>query len=93
MKVTIVTTTYNQEKYIGQAIEGMIMQKTKFPFKILISNDSSTDDTKKILEDYKQKYPDKIEVINHEKNLGHFKDLKFYPIYNENHQKFWVQEL
>ena len=70
MKVTIVTTTYNQEKYIGQAIEGMIMQKTKFPFKILISNDSSTDNTKKILEDYKQKYPDKIEVINHEKNLG-----------------------
>ena len=70
MKVTIVTTTYNQEKYIGQAIDGMIMQKTKFPFKILISDDCSTDNTKKILEDYKHKYPDKIEIINHEKNLG-----------------------
>lgn len=31
--------------------------------------------------------------ILYEKNLGHFKDLQFYPIYNGNHQKFWVQEL
>ena len=47
-KLTIVTTTYNQEKYIGQAIDGMLMQKTKFPFKIVISNDCSTDKTGKI---------------------------------------------
>lgn len=70
LKVTIVTTTYNQEKYIGQAIEGMIMQKTKFPFKILISNDCSTDNTKKVLEKYKEKYPEKIQIINNTKNLG-----------------------
>lgn len=75
MKVTIVTTTYNQEQYIGQAIEGMIMQKTKFPFKILISNDCSTDNTSNILEEYRKKYPDKIEIINHEKNLGAMKNF------------------
>ena len=75
MKVTIVNTTYNQEKYIGQAIDGMIMQKTKFPFRILISNDCSTDNTRKILEEYKQKYPDKIDIINHKKNLGAMKNF------------------
>ena len=70
MKLTIVTTTYNQENFIGQAIEGMIMQKTNFPFKILISNDCSTDNTENILEGYREKYPEKIEVINHKENLG-----------------------
>lgn len=70
MKVTIVTTTYNQEKYIGQAIDGMLMQKTDFPFKIVISNDCSTDKTSEILKDYKEKNPEKIEIIENEHNLG-----------------------
>lgn len=70
MKLTVVTTTYNQEKYIGEAIEGMLMQKTNFPFQIVISNDCSTDNTLKILEEYKEKYPEKIKIINNEKNLG-----------------------
>ena len=70
MKLTVVTTTYNQEKYIGQAIDGMLMQKTSFPFQIVISNDSSTDRTGDILKEYEEKYPDKIKIINNEKNLG-----------------------
>lgn len=70
MKVTIVTTTYNQEKYIGQAIDGMLMQKTNFPFKIVISNDCSTDKTAEILEKYRKKNPEKIEIIENEHNLG-----------------------
>lgn len=70
MKLTVVTTTYNQEKFIGEAIEGMIMQKTNFPFKIVISNDCSTDKTLKILEEYRKRYPKKIEIINNKKNLG-----------------------
>ena len=67
MKITIVITTYNQEKYIGQAIDGIIMQKTKFPFKILVSDDCSKDGTREILKRYKKKYPEKIEVIYNEK--------------------------
>ena len=70
MKITIVITTYNQEKYIGQAIDGIIMQKTKFPFKILVSDDCSKDGTREILKRYKKKYPEKIEVIYNEKNSG-----------------------
>jgi len=70
MKVTVVTTTYNQEKYIGQALEGMLMQKTNFPFKIVISNDCSTDKTGEVLEGYRKKYPEKIEIIENKNNLG-----------------------
>lgn len=70
VKLTVVTTTYNQEKYIGQAIDGMLMQKTNFPFQIVISNDCSTDKTGEILEKYQKENPEKIKIINHEKNLG-----------------------
>lgn len=70
MKLTIVTTTYNQEKYIGEAIDGMLMQKTNFPYQIVISNDCSTDNTLKVLNEYKKKYPEKIKIINNQKNLG-----------------------
>lgn len=69
-KLTIVTTTYNQEKYIGQAIDGMLMQKTNFPFKIVISNDCSTDKTGEILEEYRKKNPDIIHIIENKNNLG-----------------------
>ena len=70
MKLTVVTTTYNQEEYIGQAIDGMLMQKTNFPFQIVISNDCSTDKTGEILKEYELKYPEKIKIINNKKNLG-----------------------
>jgi len=69
-KLTIVTTTYNQEKYIGQAIDGMLMQKTNFPFRIVISNDCSTDKTGEILEEYRKKHPEIIHIIDNKKNLG-----------------------
>lgn len=70
MKLTVVVTTYNQEKYIGQAIDGILMQKTDFPFKLIISNDCSTDGTLEILQEYQKNNPEIIEIINNEKNLG-----------------------
>lgn len=70
MKLTVVTTTYNQEKYIREAIEGILMQKTNFPFQIVISDDCSTDSTREIIENYRKKYPEQIKLIENEKNLG-----------------------
>lgn len=70
MKLTIVTTTYNQEEYIAEAIESMLMQKTNFPFQIVVSDDCSKDRTREILIGYEKKYPEKIKVIKNEKNLG-----------------------
>jgi glycosyltransferase involved in cell wall biosynthesis len=37
--LTIVCITYNQEKYIAQAIEGFLIQKTDFPIEIIIHDD------------------------------------------------------
>ena len=61
--------TYNHEKYIRQAIDSILAQKTNFEYEILINDNASTDATIQILEEYKTKYPEKIRLILHEKNM------------------------
>ena len=55
--VSISCVTYNHEKYIRDAIEGFIIQKTTFPFKIFILDDASTDHNVEIIREYESKYP------------------------------------
>lgn len=68
--VSICCITYNQEKYIGHAIESFLMQQTNFKYEILVGDDCSTDATRTIIEDYRQKYPDIINFIKNPKNMG-----------------------
>lgn len=55
--VSVWMTTYNHEKFISQAIEGVLMQETSFPFELVIGEDESTDGTRAICEDYAKRYP------------------------------------
>ena len=61
--VSIACITYNHVKFISQALDGFIMQKTSFPFEIIIHDDCSTDGTKDIIKSYTEKYPDIIKPI------------------------------
>lgn len=49
MKISIVTLTYGHEKYIKQAIEGVLMQKGNFEIELIIANDNSPDSTDSII--------------------------------------------
>lgn len=68
--VSVCCITYNHEKYIADAIESFLMQKTEFQYEILIGDDCSTDDTRRIIEMYCEKYPGRIRLISPSKNLG-----------------------
>lgn len=68
--VSINCITYNHEEYIADAIESFLMQKTNFEYEILIGEDCSTDNTRKIVEGYVKNYPEKIKLITSEKNVG-----------------------
>mgnify|MGYP002079321440 CR=1 FL=1 len=68
--VSVCMLTYNHEKYISQAIESVISQETDFSIEIVIGEDLSTDNTRKICEDYQRKYPEKIKLLSRESNLG-----------------------
>ena len=70
LRVTIVCVTYNHAKYIGQALDSFLAQKTNFKFDVLIGDDASTDDTPSILKKYARKYPDIIKPVLRQKNCG-----------------------
>jgi glycosyltransferase involved in cell wall biosynthesis len=66
--VSICCTTYNHEKYIKDALDSFLMQKTNFPIEILIHDDASTDKTADIIRKYENKYPDIIKPIYQKEN-------------------------
>jgi len=72
--VSICMITYNHVPYITQAIEGVLQQKTNFPFELVIGEDCSTDGTREIVFDYQKKYPDTIRVVTSNKNVGAHKN-------------------
>lgn len=66
--VSVCCITYNQEKYIGEAIESFLMQKTNFGIEIIVNDDCSTDKTAEIIETYEKKHPELIRAIYQSKN-------------------------
>ena len=68
--VSVITITYNNAPYIVHCIEGVLMQKTTFPFELVIGEDCSTDGTREIVFKYVEQYPDIIRVITSETNVG-----------------------
>ncbi|REE83097.1 glycosyl transferase family 2 [Lutibacter oceani] len=63
--VSVCVQTYQHVKYIERCLKGILMQKTSFPFEILLGEDASTDGTRKICLEYAKKYPDKIKLFLH----------------------------
>lgn len=76
-KVDILLTTYNTEtEYLKQQIES-ILNQSYLDFKLLISDDASTnEEIRIILEDY-QKQDNRIVLYRQEKNLGYNKNFEF----------------
>jgi glycosyltransferase involved in cell wall biosynthesis len=70
MLLSICLITYNHEKYIREAIEGILIQKTNFDFELVIGEDSSSDNTRDICVEYAEKYPHLIKLLPKTKNLG-----------------------
>lgn len=68
--ISVLVCTYNQEKYLAQALDGILMQKCDEAYEILIGDDCSTDETGKIADDYHTRYPDVIRVVRPNKNGG-----------------------
>lgn len=66
--VSVCCITYNHAPYISQCVDGFLMQKTSFPYEIIINDDCSSDGTTEILKEYAEKYPDLIQLILHDEN-------------------------
>jgi len=74
-RITIGIPVYNSEKFIRKHIESIFLQ-TNQQFRIIISNNGSTDNTSEICEELSKTY-DKITFFNHEKNRGAYWNFNF----------------
>ena len=66
-KISVIVAVYNTEKYVKKCIESLLNQTYK-NLEIIIIEDCSTDDSKKILKNYEKK--DRIKILYNEKNKG-----------------------
>ncbi len=81
--VSVVCETYNHLPYIRSALDGFVMQKTDFPFEVVVHDDASTDGTADVVREYMERYPGLIRVILQKENQyskGVYTDLDcLYP--------------
>lgn len=67
MKISIIIPVYNEEKYILTVLQSVIEQKKLYNLEIIVIDDNSDDNTKKILENNPQLYDF---IIFKDKNEG-----------------------
>jgi len=62
--------TYNHERYITQAVESVLAQRTSFEFELVIGEDCSTDGTLDRLNACAERYPGRIKLVQQQQNVG-----------------------
>lgn len=61
--IAILLATYNGGQYLREQLDSLFAQ-TNQDFRIVIHDDGSTDNTVEIINEYKEKYPERIEVLD-----------------------------
>lgn len=75
MKITILLSTYNGEKYLKEQLDS-ILNQTYDDWFLLIRDDYSQDNTENIIEAYIKDHPNKIKKIKSYENIGVVKSFE-----------------
>ncbi len=60
--IAVLLATYSGQEYLKQQLDSLLKQ-TFSDFRIVVHDDGSTDETVAILNDYRDQYPDKLELL------------------------------
>lgn len=76
-KIAVLLATYNGGKYIREQLDSLFQQSCK-QFHLYVRDDGSSDDTMKIVEEFRQKYPDRITILeDSQKHRGAAKSFMY----------------
>jgi acetyltransferase-like isoleucine patch superfamily enzyme len=78
--VSVICLSYNQKEFIREAIDGILMQDTSYPFEVIVHDDASTDGTADIIREYAATHPGIVRPIFQTENQ--FSKTGRYPIAN-----------
>ena len=86
-KVDILLATYNGARFLKEQLDS-ILNQTYSDFRLIISDDKSTDKTKAIIEEYAKK-DSRIEYYIQENNLGVIRNFEFLmkKVENKRHSR------
>jgi glycosyltransferase involved in cell wall biosynthesis len=80
IKLSVIVTTWNNEKFIGRCLRSILAQNISFKYEILVGNDASTDGTAEIVETIEKEFPGVIVFYDRKENVGtseNFVDLVY----------------
>lgn len=71
--------TYGHEKFIAEAIKGVLMQECDFEVELIVVNDCSPDHTDRVVQNILESHPKAswVRYINHKENLGMMSNFMF----------------
>lgn len=69
-KISVCIVTYNQKNYIKKCIETILSQESDAEIEVIVGDDCSTDGTRDVLLDLKNRHPEIIKLVLHEENVG-----------------------
>lgn len=72
--VDIIVRAYNQEDMVRQALDSLMAQQTTYPFRVIIGENHSKDNTLAVCREYAAKY-DNIKLLAHPQNIGGQRNL------------------
>ena len=75
MKISVALATYNGAVYLKQQLDSLALQ-TVLPDELIVCDDSSTDETLRILMNFKNTAPFEVQVFKNEVNLGFNKNFE-----------------
>lgn len=75
-KVSVAMITYNHASFIAHAVESVMMQKADFDYEVIIGEDCSKDNTRRLLLELQAKHPGRLKLLLHERNLGGNENFK-----------------
>lgn len=90
LKFGIIIPAYNEEKNISDCLDSLVKQNLK-PQKIIVVDDSSTDDTAKLIKEFQYKYPS-ITYVQNFSNHEHLPGQKVINAFNKGLENINLKE-
>jgi glycosyltransferase involved in cell wall biosynthesis len=69
-RVSVALVTYNQERFVAEALEGVLAQEAPFGVEVVIGDDCSTDLTRQIVSEAARQFPEKVRLVLPNANRG-----------------------
>jgi len=69
VKISIALCTYNGEKFLLKQLESILWQ-TLLPNELVACDDNSTDETRRILDEFRKEAPFPVKICQNDQNLG-----------------------